>query len=107
MSPRRLNLVNASNHACIANLPFPSSVLALRMNRKWRVARPCRKPHEEGMLVLSVMRYGPPMYTEREHGCTSVDVHAAPGLAPERTPSCSCYHHFAQSAVAAHHPLPT
>ncbi|KAK3265343.1 hypothetical protein CYMTET_25963 [Cymbomonas tetramitiformis] len=34
LSPRRLRLVNTINHTCIANLSFPSSVLAARLSRK-------------------------------------------------------------------------
>ena len=33
LSPRRLKVLNTSNHTCIADLTFVSSVLAVRLNR--------------------------------------------------------------------------
>eukprot|EP00240_Pyramimonas_obovata_P004118 CAMPEP_0118931720 /NCGR_PEP_ID=MMETSP1169-20130426/7962_1 /TAXON_ID=36882 /ORGANISM="Pyramimonas obovata, Strain CCMP722" /LENGTH=343 /DNA_ID=CAMNT_0006874253 /DNA_START=371 /DNA_END=1398 /DNA_ORIENTATION=+ len=34
MSPRRLNVINSYNNSVVANLPFSSSVIAVKLNRK-------------------------------------------------------------------------
>ena len=56
LSPRRLKVLNTSNHTCIADLTFVSSVLAVRLNRARLVVVEERRAVVHDLSTLCVQR---------------------------------------------------
>ena len=56
LSPRRVKVLNTSTHACIADLAFTSTVLAVRLNRACLVVVEERRAVVHDLTTLAVQR---------------------------------------------------
>ena len=57
LSPRRLKVLNTSNHTCIADLTFVSTILAVKLNRARLVV--VEEQRAVARVVCSFMHGGP------------------------------------------------